>query len=235
MFDRSAPGRRLATAAVVLALLGTLSTSAWAGAHDTRAATATAARATPVPSAAGTTTALAGYAIQSTAKVTDSAADVSSPGYPATGWYPAGSRSTVLAALLADGVYADPFYSTDQQRIPKADFTVPWWYRADFTVGDTTERSHLDFSGVISAADVYVNGERVADATKVAGAYTHHELDITSLVRAGTNTVAFRIRPNRPDQNLTIGWIDRIQPPPDVKQGLGGVGHVGGGGGVALR
>ena len=55
----------------------------------------------------------------------------------------------------------------------------------------------------------------------MAGAYTHHELDITSLVRAGTNTVAFRVRPNQPDQNLTMGWIDWIQPPPDENMGIG--------------
>lgn len=235
MFDRSASRRRLATAAVALSLLGTLSTSAWAGSHDTRPAAATAVRATPVPSTAGSTTALSGYAIRSTAEVTDSAADVSSPGYPAAGWYPAGPRSTVLAALLADGVYADPFYSTAQQRIPKADFTVPWWFRSDFTVGDTRERSHLDFSGVVSAADVYVNGRRVAGASEVAGAYTHHELDITSLVRAGTNTVAFRVRPNRPDANLTMGWIDWLQPPPDENMGIVRDVLVRRGGPVALR
>ncbi|MFE5139703.1 hypothetical protein ACFRDV_18820 [Streptomyces fagopyri] len=151
MFDRSASRRRLATAAVALSLLGTLSTSAWAGSHDTRPAAATAVRATPVPSTAGSTTALCGYAIQSTAKVTDSAADVSSPGCPAAGWYPAGSRSTVLAALLADGVYADPFHSTAHQRIPEADFTDSrgrtvsrnvYWLS---TRADTLDRARTDW------------------------------------------------------------------------------------------
>lgn len=183
----------------------------------------------------GSATGLSGYAIQSTAKVTDSAAAVSSPGYPASGWYPAGSRSTVLAALLADGKYADPFYSTNQQQIPKADFQVPWWYRSDFTVADTSERTYLDFSGVISAADVYVNGQQVAKAADVAGAYTHHELDVTSLVRAGTNTVAFRIQPNDPRRNLTMGWIDWLQPPPDENMGIVRDVLVRRGGPVALR
>jgi exo-1,4-beta-D-glucosaminidase len=188
-----------------------------------------------VASAAGSTTALSGYAIQSTAKVTDPAADVSSPGYPASGWYPAGSRSTVLAALLANGTYADPFRSTNQQKIPKADFAVPWWYRSDFTLADTSERSYLDFSGVISAADVYVNGRQVAKAADVAGAYTHHELDISSLVRAGKNTVAFRIQPNTPNKHLTMGWLDWLQPPPDENMGIVRDVLVRRGGPVALR
>ncbi|WP_069766966.1 sugar-binding domain-containing protein [Streptomyces sp. LUP30] len=234
MFHRPAARRRLAAAAVALGLLCTLSTSAWAGARDASPPSRR-AQTTAVASRTGSATALSGYAIQSTAKVTDSAAAVSSPGYPASGWYPSGSRSTVLAALLADGKYADPFYSTNQQQIPKADFQVPWWYRSDFTVADTSERTYLDFSGVISAADVYVNGRQVAKAADVTGAYTRHELDVTSLVRTGANTVAFRIQPNNPGKNLTMGWIDWLQPPPDENMGIVRDVLVRRGGPVALR
>ncbi|MGW2744048.1 glycoside hydrolase family 2 protein [Streptomyces sp. NPDC001450] len=234
MFPRPARRHRLATAAVALGLLCSLSTSAWAGSRDPAPAHRH-ARVTHVPSAAGSSTPLSGYAIQSTAKVGDSAEAVSSPGYPATGWYPAGPRSTVLAALLANGRYADPFHSTNQDKIPRADFKVPWWYRADFTVADTTERTHLDFSGVISAADVYVNGRQVARAADVTGAYTHHELDISSLVKSGTNTVAFRVQPNEPNKNLTMGWIDWLQPPPDRNMGIVRDVLVRRGGPVALR
>ncbi|MCC5478016.1 glycoside hydrolase family 2 protein [Streptomyces barringtoniae] len=219
MSPRPALGRRYAVTALVLGLLGSLTGGAWAGARQP-APPHGPARTTRVPAAAGTGTPLAGYAIQSSAKVSESPDVISSPGYPAQGWYPAGPRSTVLGALLADGVYADPFYSTNQQKIPKADFQVPWWYRSDFTVQDTTQRTYLDFSGVIPAADVYVDGHQVAQAADVTGAYTHHELDITSLVRSGTNTVAFRIRPNDPDKDLTMGWIDWLQPPPDRNMGI---------------
>ncbi|MER6462111.1 exo-beta-D-glucosaminidase [Streptomyces sp. NPDC001228] len=232
MFPRRAPAHRLATAAVALGLLGSLNTSAWASGHDPAHGPA---RITRVPSAAGSQTPLSGYAIRSTADVGDSAEAVSSPGYPARGWYPAGPRSTVLAALLADGAYDDPFVSTNLQKIPKSPFQVPWWYRSDFTVTDTSHRTYLDFSGVISAADVYVNGHRVATTADVTGAYTHHELDVTSLVGAGTNTVAFRIRPNDPDKNLTMGWIDWLQPPPDQNMGIVRDVLVRRGGPVALR
>ncbi|MFJ8059082.1 glycosyl hydrolase 2 galactose-binding domain-containing protein [Streptomyces sp. NPDC096142] len=226
---------RLATAAVVLGLLGSLTTGAWAGPHQPSPQRPARVPVTAVGSSAGTATPLSGYAIQSSAKVADSAAAVSSPGYPTAGWYPAGARSTVLAALIADGVHPDPFHSTDQRKIPKADFQVPWWYRSDFTVADTAKRTHLDFSGVISAADVYLNGTRIATAADVNGAYTQHESDVTSLVRAGTNTVAFRIRPNDPDKNLTMGWIDWLQPPPDQNMGIVRDVLVRRGGPVALR
>ncbi|MFG2352322.1 sugar-binding domain-containing protein [Streptomyces sp. NPDC048521] len=234
MFPRPALGRRYTTTALVLGLLGTLTSGAWAGARPP-APSHGHAEVTRVPSAAGSSTPLSGYAIQSTAKVSDSPAAVSSPGYPAAGWYPAGPRSTVLGALLTDGVYADPFHSTNLQKIPRADFQVPWWYRSDFTVEDTARRTSLDFSGVVSAADVYVNGRQVAPASEVTGAYTHHELDITSLVRPGTNTVAFRVRPNDPVNDLTIGWLDWLQPPPDQNMGLVRDVLVRRGGPVALR
>ncbi|MFF8863952.1 sugar-binding domain-containing protein [Streptomyces sp. NPDC015139] len=234
MFPRPPHRRRYTTTALVVGLLSTLTSGAWAG-NRQPAAPHGHVEATRVPSAAGSATPLAGFAVQSTAKVSDSPEAVSSPGYRAAGWHPAGPRSTVLAALLADGVYADPFHSTNLQKIPRADFQVPWWYRSDFTVEDTGRRTSLDFSGVVSAADVYVNGHRVAAAADVTGAYTHHELDITSLVRSGTNTVALRVRPNDPDQDLTMGWLDWLQPPPDRNMGLVRDVLVRRGGPVALR
>ncbi|WP_328680900.1 exo-beta-D-glucosaminidase [Streptomyces sp. NBC_00322] len=233
MAHRPALSRRLTAAAAVLGLLLALHTSTTSA--TPAEPTAPGPAVTRVAAAPGSRTALSGYAIQSTAKVSDSAAEVSSPGYPAAGWYPAGPRSTVLAALLAHGTYADPFYSTNLKKIPAADFDVPWWYRSDFTVSDTSERTYLDFSGVISAADVYVNGSQVAARSAVTGAYTHHELDITALVKEGTNTVAFRIQPNDPRKNLTMGWIDWLQPPPDENMGIVRDVLVRRGGPVALR
>ncbi|MBV2352989.1 exo-beta-D-glucosaminidase [Streptomyces sp. J2-1] len=222
MFSPPARARRLTTTATLLSLLGALTTGAWSapGAGEPDATHGGRVSVTHVPSEAGSATPLTGYAIQSTAKVPDSPATVSSPGYGTPGWHPAGSRSTVLAALLADGVYPDPFRSTNLAKIPRADFEVPWWYRSDFTLDDTSRRTRLDFSGVVSAADIYVNGHQVAGADEVSGIYTRHALDITSLVRRGTNTVAFRVRPNDPNQQLTTGWLDWVQPPPDRNMGL---------------
>ncbi|MEU6476817.1 exo-beta-D-glucosaminidase [Streptomyces sp. NPDC047017] len=233
MFHRPVPGRRFAVAAVVLGLLGTLSACAWAVIEGYRSGPpATVAHVSVRP---GGSTPLTGYAIRSAAEVKDPAKDVSSPGYPATGWYRTGPRSTVLAALLAHGVHPDPFRSTNQRRIPRAPFEVPWWYRADFFVTGTAQRTYLDFSGVVSAADVYVNGRRIAAAKDVTGLYTHHELDVTSRVRAGTNTVAFLVRPNDPAEHLTTGWLDWLPPPADRNMGLVRDVLVRRGGPVALR
>lgn len=169
--------------------------------------------------AAGPATAVPGFLIQTSAQVSDDSA-VSKPGFNTAGWYPVGPRSTVYAGLLANGKYADPFYSTNMKNVPTADFKVPWWYRTDLTVTDTTQRTYLDFSGVLSKADVWVNGTKIADKAQVNGAYTRQDLDITAQVKAGTNSVAFKVYPNDPDKDLSMGWIDWAQTPPDQNMGI---------------
>ncbi|WP_460440853.1 glycosyl hydrolase 2 galactose-binding domain-containing protein [Amycolatopsis stemonae] len=172
-----------------------------------------------VVTAAAPATAVPGFLIQTSAQVGDDSA-VSKPGYNTAGWYPVGPRSTVYAGLLANGKYADPFYSTNMKNVPTADFKVPWWYRTDLTVTDTTQRTYLDFSGVLSKADVWVNGTKIADKAQVTGAYTRQDLDITAQVKAGTNSVAFKVYPNDPDKDLSMGWIDWAQTPPDQNMGI---------------
>jgi len=218
------PARLLGAAVLVAALAGT---GMAAGAHP----------ATDVGTlAAGTATPLAGYKIQSSAQVSDSGAAISQPGYAATGWFPTAPRSTVLAGLLQNNRYPDPFFSTNMRNIPAGDFTVPWWYRSDFTVGsEPGVRTYLDFSGVISKADVFVDGTQVASAAQVAGAYTRHEFDVTALVHPGTNSVAFKVYPNDPNKDLTIGWIDWVQNPPDRNMGVFRDVLIRRNGGVALR
>jgi len=210
------------------------------GAAAVRAGTGPAgAQARPTTVAAdavGEATPLAGYQIQSTAATPDTGAMISRPGYAANGWVPAGPRSTVLAALLANNRFADPFFSTNMRNIPASQFTVPWWYRSEFSVANEPGvRTFLDFSGVISRADVFVNGTQVANSGQVAGAYTHHELDVTAQVRPGTNAVAFRIHPNDANRDLTVGWIDWVQNPPDRNMGIFRDVLIRRNGGVSLR
>jgi exo-1,4-beta-D-glucosaminidase len=186
----------------------------------------TAASAVSQPSAsltvgatAGTTSALPGYLIQTSAQVSNDAA-VSQPGFPTTGWYPVSARSTVYAGLLQNNVYPDPFFSTRMKDVPTAQFQVPWWYRTDVTLDGSGQRTYLDFSGVLSKADVWVNGTRIAAKDQVNGAYTRHDLDVTAQVHEGLNSVAFKVYPNDPNKDLSMGWIDWAQTPPDRNMGI---------------
>ncbi|MFD8501020.1 sugar-binding domain-containing protein [Amycolatopsis sp. NPDC059657] len=206
----------MTTTALVAAVCGAAVLPQASGAP---AATAAAPTALSVPSGAGAEAALPGYLIQSSAKVGDDSS-VSKPDFSTSGWYPVSPRSTVFAGLLENGKYQDPFYSTNMKAANPADFTVPWWYRTQLNVDSTAQRTYLDFSGVLSRADVWVNGTKIADSKQVAGSYTRHDLDITSVVKPGANAVALKIYPNDPNRDLTMGWIDWAQTPPDKNMGI---------------
>ncbi len=77
----------------------------------------------------------------------------------------------------------------------------------------------LRINGMIPSADVWLNGNLVADQAAIAGAYPVHELDVTRWVHAGTNTLALRVHPGDPRTSLSIGWVDWNPTPPDNNMG----------------
>jgi exo-1,4-beta-D-glucosaminidase len=207
----------LVAGALVSAGRGAAAAPAGAGITSTVASTTAP---TAVSSTAGSRTAIGGWSIQSTAKVSSSDAAVATAGFSTSGWYAVPPRSTVFAGLLANGVYPDPAYSTRMKSVDRSQFTVPWWYRSDFTLSSTSTATIVDFSGVISSADIWVNGAQVASHSTVAGVYPRYRYDLSSIVHTGTNTLAVKVYPNDPGHNLTTGWIDWNQTPPDNNMGL---------------
>src|SRR5215469_12358386 len=54
-----------------------------------------------------------------------------------------------------------------------AQFSVPWWWRTDFTPNLATgQTATLIVNGVVGTANVWVNGTEVATSATVTGAYT---------------------------------------------------------------
>src|SRR6266536_6001922 len=202
---------------LVVTLLLAAGASAVAAAPPSAAATA---RVT-VSGTSGETTTIPGLLIQSSASTSDTGGTISQPGYATSAWFPVPARSTVFAGLLQNNRYPDPFFSTNMRNVSTTDFSVPWWYRADISLDSQADlRTYVDFSGVLSKADVWVNGVQVASSTQVAGVYTHHEFDLTSIVHPGVNSVAIKVFPNDPNRDLTMGWIDWVQTPPDKNMGI---------------
>ncbi|HLJ66436.1 MAG TPA: glycoside hydrolase family 2 [Chloroflexota bacterium] len=186
------------------------------------AATARGGGASPLVTGAGGDALIPAWNIQSSARAGLDGGAISSSGYSANGWYAAPARSTVLGALVDDGRYPfDPFYSDNLNRISGEEFTVPWWFRADISLGSTSGvHTFLRLNGVIPRADVWVNGIQVASHDSLAGAFNVQELDITNQVRAGMNAVAVLVYPANPLRDLIMGWIDWNQWPPDNNMGL---------------
>jgi exo-1,4-beta-D-glucosaminidase len=174
----------------------------------------------------GSATTITHWQIQSSAKAQQSGAEISSAGYSTGDWYPVSGRATVMAGLLENGTYKNVFYSDNLRAAEEPDssgnvFVIPWWYRTEFTLveGGRETRTLLRINGIIASADVWLNGNLIAEQAAVAGAYPVHELDVTRWVRAGTNTLALRVYPADPRLSLSIGWVDWNPTPPDNNMG----------------
>ena len=174
----------------------------------------------------GSATAITHWQIQSSAKAQQSGAEVSTAGYSTVDWYPVSGRATVMAGLLENGTYQNVFYSDNLRAAEEPDssgnlFVIPWWYRTEFTVaeGGHATRTLLRINGLIASADVWLNGNPVAEPAAVAGAYPVQELDVTRWVHSGLNTLALRVHPADPRSSLSIGWVDWNPTPPDNNMG----------------
>src|SRR5690348_8994741 len=124
---------------------------------------------TPVTGDACSTTAIAHWQIQTSAKAQQGGAEISSAGFSTGGWYPVSGRATVVAGLLENGTYRNVFYGDNLRTVTEPDssgdlFVIPWWYRTEFTLAEGRGmRTLLRINGMIASADVWVNGHMVAD------------------------------------------------------------------------
>lgn len=150
----------------------------------------------------------------------ESGEQISLPGYSAEGWYVAPARSTVLAALLSNGLFEGIERARAmEEAVDRAMFEVPWWYRTTFSARGSG-RTTLRLDGVTPKADLWVNGTQVATAEETAGSYTVSSWDVSGLVRPGANALALQVYPGSPLEDLSIGWVDWAQWPPDNNMGV---------------
>ena len=165
----------------------------------------------------------AGWTLQSSAKVAGAGADISQPGYTTRGWYPATVPTTVLAALVAHGVYPDPYALDNLRTIPSEPFKVSWWYRVEFTLPSdyAGQAAWLDLEGINYRANVWLNGHLIAGADTVAGTFTAYEWDVTETAHAGAvNALAIEVFPPDPEGDLALTWLDWNAAPPDRDMGI---------------
>ncbi|MFN2602550.1 MAG: sugar-binding domain-containing protein [Gemmatimonadaceae bacterium] len=195
-----------------------------------------------------------GWLIQSSAKVGVDGAKISSLAYAPKGWYHATVPSTVMGTLVDDGLYGDPYFGMNFRSLPgvtykiganfvhlpmdpQSPFAVPWWYRTTFHVPATMrgKRLALNFDGINYRANIWLNGHRIADSTRIAGTYRRYELDISDGVRASaTNVLAVEIfAPTPPDLQTT--WVDWNPSPPDKDMGLWQPAYLSSSGDVVVR
>jgi exo-1,4-beta-D-glucosaminidase len=179
-----------------------------------------------------------GWWIQTSAGLAHTGESLSSPGFDSTAWHPAGVPCTVVGALVDDGTYPDPHFGMNLRDIPGTDydigtnfsllpmpddspFRVPWWYRTEFTLPDdiTDQKVWLHFGAINYKANVWLNGQQIAETSDTAGSWRIHEFDITDSALPGRNGLAVEVfAPGHNDLALT--FVDWNPMPPDKMMGL---------------
>ena len=180
-----------------------------------------------------------GWSIQSSAKVTEKGDVISSSSFQPREWYQTSVPSTVVAALVNNKVYPDPYFAMNLRSIPgttynigqnfanlpmpaDSPFAVSWWYRTEFKLPAAVKgkKLWLNFDAINYRANIWLNGHQVANSGEVVGMYRMFEFDITALALPGaSNTLAVEVIP--PTQNdLTITYVDWNPMPPDKDMGL---------------
>lgn len=163
---------------------------------------------------------LTDFALQSTYIVKEEGAAISSLGYHARNyWFPVKVPSTVLSGLVANNVYPSPYQGMNNMSIPDANdefnkqydlgkysfipgvsnpWNKPYWYRTTFEVpgADAGKLFQLVFKGINYRAAVWLNGQQIADSTRMAGMFADYELDVSRAIIPGKiNVLAVKIFP----------------------------------------
>jgi len=108
-------------------------------------------------------------------------------------WLPAVVPGCVHTDMLANGKIEDPFYRLNEHELQWID-KVDWEYKTKFAVDDETfARSFivLDFKGLDTYADVYVNDSLVLSADNM---FREWSVNIKSLARKGDNQLRILFR-----------------------------------------
>nr|WP_173008313.1 sugar-binding domain-containing protein [Mycolicibacterium sp. P1-18] len=159
-----------------------------------------------------------GWQLASARDVTDDGAAISQPDYRTATWHDVRRMpATVLGALQDDGTYPNLYYGKNLlEKVPQDLWQQDWWYRTTFDAEAGHRTYQLDFPGINYRAEIWLNGQRVADARQIVGMYVDHDLDVTKWIRPGQpNTLAVKVTPERSLQDvdgveLADSWFDWI-------------------------
>jgi exo-1,4-beta-D-glucosaminidase len=173
----------------------------------------------PRPQPAGPLAFDQGWQIQSSALTAGGGSEISTTPFDASGWTPTSVPSTVFAALVHNGKVPDPFEGKNLETLPKEPYSVPWWYRKEFSLSSVPADARLVFDGINYSAEVWLNGAKLAGPDSLFGAFRVFELDVTPQLRIGTNALAVKVFPAKPG-DPTIGFVDWNPTAPDNNLGL---------------
>ena len=89
------------------------------------------------------------------------------------GWINASVPSTLMGVLTANGIEPEALTAEDYARIDKKQFEKSWLYRTTFKmpVLKAGEHAILNFDGICYRANVWLNGQQIANSQEMAGTF----------------------------------------------------------------
>jgi exo-1,4-beta-D-glucosaminidase len=179
------------------------------------------------------------WRIQSSCEVHEPGEQISQPGFHSKDWHAATVPTTVVAALVADKTYPDPFFGTNLRKIPgttyppgrnfahmpmpqDSPYHCSWWYRTEFKVPPAYRgrNAWLKFDGINYRANIWLNGKQVAEQSKIQGAFRAYEFEVHENLRPGqNNALAVEVFAPEPG-DLANNWVDWNPMPPDKNMGV---------------
>ncbi|MCK5816054.1 MAG: hypothetical protein KAH07_08930 [Flavobacteriaceae bacterium] len=161
------------------------------------------------------------WKIQSSEKVAEKGAEISTQKEITNNWIPAIVPSTVLGTMVANDLITDPFYDKNLENISTDQFKAPWWYVTSFELNSTeaNNTASLSFDGINHKANVWLNGSLIADPSSIDGAYRITAFEISEHTKEGENILAIEVIPPVPG-DFSIGYVDWNPSPPDGNMGV---------------
>jgi len=126
---------------------------------------------------------------------------VSSLSFDVSGWYNASLPCTVVACLLQNGLFPNPFFGSNLYGIDGGLFerTVVVPRRLPLPLNATRGSTVvLRFHGINYRADIWVNGVSVASNASTVGAFRHFSIDVSTLVVVPGGRSAIAVLVSRP-------------------------------------
>jgi exo-1,4-beta-D-glucosaminidase len=153
---------------------------------------------------------------------------ISKENFNTQSWYKVSVPTTLIAGLLENKAYNfDPFMGRNLQKLKDVKLDRPWWFRREFTLpaAENGKNVVLRLHGINYKANVWLNGVKIADSTKVKGTFRIIQLDVTNRINyTGNNTLAIEIvrpfNPNKEEGDLAIDYADWIPYPADYNGGI---------------
>ncbi len=159
------------------------------------------------------------WTLQSAYLIKEGGEVISTINFKPENWLKTSVPTTVLTALIKNGIYPDPYIGMNNMKIPDASeefnqkydlgkFTYlpdgrnpwvdPYWFRTEFMISDEFDGKFLwlNLEAINYRAEVWLNGRKIADKDEIVGMFCDWSLNITEYTVFGEkNILAVKIFP----------------------------------------